>query len=64
MIREAIDASPDENDLFSSLNHLEWLYERAGFNDEGRFGLVRLAVTQIPQWQPLPTTVVSPTMQC
>lgn len=48
MIQEATNASFDAHTLLASLNHLDTLYTRAGFNDEARSGFLRVTVTKIP----------------
>lgn len=48
VICEATDAVLDPNDLLLSMNRLDSVYSRAGFNDEAKFGFLRVAVMKIP----------------
>lgn len=47
-IREATDAVLHEKDLLPSLERLDVLCSRAGFNAEAKFGFLRVTVTKIP----------------
>lgn len=47
VIREATDASLDETNYLQSLDCLDALYTRAGFNEETKFGFLRMEFTKI-----------------
>lgn len=44
VIQEARNASLNEQDLFGSSDRLDALYISAGFNEEAKFGLLRMEV--------------------
>lgn len=48
VIRAATKALLDERDLLYSLDRVDALYSRAGFNEEAKYGFLRAAVTKIP----------------
>ena len=45
VIRSAVNASLDENHILESLQGLETLYTKAGFNDEAKFGFLTTALS-------------------
>lgn len=47
-IRDATDANLNVKDLLSSVNGIDSIYSRAGFNDEPKSGFLRVAVMRIP----------------
>lgn len=49
VIREATDASLDPERLVESMDRVDALYSRAGFNEEAKFGFLRMAAMKIPQ---------------
>ena len=48
VIRQAMDASLSAEDLAKTVNMADELYNKAGFNDEAKFGMLRSAVMRIP----------------
>lgn len=54
-IHEATHENLDEKDLLGSLERLDSLYARAGFNSEAKYGFLRMAVTKVT---PLATFVI------
>ena len=48
IILRATSATLDKQDLLVSLRNLDRLYERAGFNDAAKFGVLRNAVVRHP----------------
>lgn len=48
-IREATDATLDAGNLMESMLKLDSMYYRAGFNEEAKFGFLRVATMKIPQ---------------